>query len=408
LKLLEVHTVEETRKKIDSLLYREWNLYEEICVEKSLGRIAYEDIYSPIELPEFSKSVVDGYAVKSRDTVGAGESMPVFLNVQGHVEMGKKADISVKSGTTVYVPTGAMIPEGGDSVVMIEYVESLDEETIAVYAPTAPGQGIIQKGDDIKKGERIIIKGKKIRAQDIGVMCAVGVEKIKVSNKVRLSVISTGDEIVNSFEKVELGQVRDINTPLLSSMALESGAEISLKLLVKDDFESIKKAIEKALQVSDIVVLSGGSSVGSKDMTAKAIEAVKDGEVFVHGVAVKPGKPTIIGKVGDKAVFGLPGHPASAMIIYKIFIDYLIKKYYSMEEERIFIEALSMENIHSAPGRETYQAVELYYKNDGYEAVPIYGKSAAISKVAKSKGYICIDENKEGIKKGEKVKVVLF
>lgn len=408
MKLLEVDTVDETRKKIDLFFNKEWNQYEELNIEESLGRIAYEDIYSPLELPEFSKSVVDGYALKSKDTVGAGESMPVFLDVLGHVEMGKKADIIVKNGTAVYVPTGAMIPEGADGVVMIEYVENLDENTIASYVPIAPGQGIIQKGDDIKKGEKIIGKGKKIRAQDIGVMSAVGVGKIKVFKKIKISVISTGDEIVDSFGKVEMGQVRDINTLLLASMAVESGAEISLKLLVKDDFESIKAAIEKALSVSNIVVLSGGSSVGSKDMTAKAIEAVKDGEVFVHGVAVKPGKPTIIGRVGDKAVFGLPGHPSSAMIIFKIFVDYLIKKYYFMEEDKIFIEALCGENIHSAPGKETYQAVEIYYKDGGYEAVPIYGKSAAISKVAKSNGYICIDANKEGIKKGEKVKVALF
>ncbi len=408
LKLLEVNTVNETRKKIDLFFNREWNKYEELDMEKSLGRIAYEDVRSSIELPEFSKSVVDGYAIKSKDTVGAGEAMPVFLDVLGHVEMGKKADVSVKDGTAVYVPTGAMIPIGADGVVMIEYVENLDENTIAVYSPTAPGQGIIQNGDDIKKGEKIIEKGKKIRSQDIGVMSAVGVGKIKVFKKIKVSVISTGDEIVDSFGKVEAGQIRDINTWLLSSMAVESGAEISLKLLVKDDFESIKKSIEKALSVSDIVVLSGGSSVGSKDMTAKAIEAVEGGEVFVHGVAVKPGKPTIIGRVGDKAVFGLPGHPSSAMIIFKVFVDYLIKKHYSMEEEKIFIEAIAAENIHSAPGKETYQAVELYYKDGMYVAVPIYGKSAAISKVAKSKGYICIHANKEGIKKGEKVRVALF
>lgn len=408
MKFLKVHTVEETRKKIDNHFCEGYHLYEEINVVDALNRITFEDTYSPIELPEFSKSVVDGYAIKSKDTVGASESMPVFLDLLGYAEMGKDAHGIVKNGATVYVPTGAIIPKGADSVVMIEYVEKLDMDTIAVYTSVAPGEGIIQKGEDIQKGEIIIPKGKMIRAQNIALMCAVGIEKIRVYKKLRVSIISTGDEIVNSFGKVEAGQVRDINTHLLSNMVLESGAEVGLNILVKDDFDEIKSATVKALLVSDVVLLSGGSSVGAKDMTMNVIEALDNGEIFIHGVAVKPGKPTIVGKVGNKAVFGLPGHPSSAMIIYRIFVDYLIKKKYSMAEEKILIDAVSSENIHSSPGKETYQAVDLYYEDNEYKAIPIYGKSAAISKVAKSKGFIRIKENKEGIKKGEKVKVELF
>ena len=408
MKLLKVHSVTETKNIIDSMLYKSWDFFEEIHVEESIGRVVFEDVYSSIELPENTKSVVDGYALKSKDTIGAGESMPVFLDVLGHIKMGKNTDIEVTNNTAVYVPTGALIPEGADGVVMIEYVENLDKDTIAVYTPIAVGEGMIEKGDDIKKGDTILAKGKRIGAVDIAVLCAVGIEKIKVYKKLRLSVISTGDEIVDSFGSVKTGQIRDINTHLLASMALESGADVSLRLLTKDVFDDIKEAIERSLEVSDMIVISGGSSVGNKDMTVNVIKALKNGEIFVHGVAVKPGKPTIIGRVEEKAIFGLPGHPASAMIIYKIFVDYLIKKCYSMEEEKVLIEATSTENIHSAPGKETYQAVELFYKDGRYEAVPIYGKSAAISKVARSRGFICIDENKEGIKRGEKVRVELF
>lgn len=408
MKLLNVNRVEDVRKKIDSAFPYFWDEYDEVSIEQSLGRIAFEDVFSPIELPEFSRSVVDGYAVLSKDTYGAGESMPVFLDIVGHVDMGKAAKGKVVSSTAIYVPTGAMIPEGADAVVMIEYVENLDENTIAVYAPVAPSQGIISKGDDVKQNDKVLVKGKKIRSRDIGVLSALGIEYIKVFRKLRLSVISTGDEIVNSFGKVGTGEVRDINTHLISAMAEESGAEISLKLLVPDDFEKLREAINKALEVSEIVLLSGGSSVGAKDMTAKAIESMDDGEVFVHGVAVKPGKPTIIGRAGDKALFGLPGHPSSAMVIFKVFVDYLIRKYYSTSEDIIYIEALCGENIHSAPGKETYQPVELEEKDGSYQAMPIYGKSAAITTVAKSIGYIKISENKEGIKKGEKVRVALF
>lgn len=408
MKLFNVKKVDEVRKILDDVFSDACSKYELIPIEKSLGRVVYEDLYSPIDLPEFSRAVVDGYAVLSDDTHGAGESMPVFLNVIGRVDMGKAATESVKSSTAIYVPTGAMIPPGADAVVMIEYVENLDENTIAVYTPVAPGHGIIKKGDDIKKGHKLLSKGKRIRARDIGVLSALGIEFIKVYEKIKVSVISTGDEIVDPFGEVAFGQIRDINTNLLSAMAEESGADVSLKLLVKDDFDRLKEAINKALQVSDIIVLSGGSSVGAKDMTAKAIESLEDGKIFVHGVAVKPGKPTIIGKVQNKAIFGLPGHPSSAMIIYKLFVDYLIRKYYSMNEDIIYVEALCSENIHSEPGKETYQPVELIEKDGTYEAVPIYGKSAAISKIAKSIGYIKIAENKEGIKKGEKVRVALF
>ncbi|NLM43698.1 MAG: molybdopterin molybdotransferase MoeA [Clostridiales bacterium] len=408
MKLFNVKKVDEVKKIIDEAFSDIWSKYELVPIEKSLGRVAYEDLHSPIELPEFSRSVVDGYAVLSKDTHGAGESMPVFLNVIGRVEMGQVATDTIKSSTAIYVPTGAMIPPGADAVVMIEYVENLDENIIAVYTPVAPGQGIIKKGDDIKKGHKVLSKGKRIRARDIGVLSALGIEFIKVYEKIKVSVISTGDEIVNPFGEVSFGQIRDINTYLISAMAEESGAEISLKLLVEDDFDELIEAIKKALQVSEIVVLSGGSSVGAKDMTAKAIEFMDGGEIFVHGVAVKPGKPTIVGKIGDKAIFGLPGHPSSAMIIYKLFVDYLIRKYYSMNEDTIYVEASCSENIHSDPGKETYQPVELIEKNGAYEAIPIYGKSATISKVAKSIGYIKITENKEGIKKGEKVRVALF
>lgn len=408
MKLFNVKKVDEVKKIIDEAFSDIWSKYELVPIEKSLGRVVYENLYSPIELPEFSRSVVDGYAVLSKDTHGAGESMPVFLNVIGRVEMGQVATDTIKSSSAIYVPTGAMIPPGADAVVMIEYVENLDENTIAVYTPVAPGQGIIKKGDDIKKGHKVLSKGKRIRARDIGVLSALGIEFIKVYEKIKVSVISTGDEIVNPFGEVSFGQIRDINTYLISAMAEESGAEISLKLLVEDDFDELIEAIKKALQVSEIVVLSGGSSVGAKDMTAKAIEFMDGGEIFVHGVAVKPGKPTIVGKIGDKAIFGLPGHPSSAMIIYKLFVDYLIRKYYSMNEDTIYVEASCSENIHSDPGKETYQPVELIEKNGAYEAIPIYGKSATISKVAKSIGYIKITENKEGIKKGEKVRVALF
>ncbi|MEL7568612.1 MAG: gephyrin-like molybdotransferase Glp [Dehalobacterium sp.] len=409
MKLLNVDTVAGATSKIDHY-FDDMDLHkEDINTFESLGRVAGEDIFSPCNLPEFNRSTVDGYALLAKDTFGASDSLPVFLELIGKVDMGQKTNLAISSGKAVYVPTGGMLPAGTDAVVMLEYVEQMDDTTIAVHRSSAPGDGMIIIGEDLKKGDLMVRQGRKIKPQDIGAMAAVGITKIKVFEKPRIAVLSTGDEIVEPALEVPFGKIRDINTYALANLAVELGGTITYKGVVRDDFQGLKEKLQSLIENNHIVIISGGSSVGNKDVTAKVIDSLGPPGVFVHGVAVKPGKPTIIGRAGNTALFGLPGHPVSAMIVFKIFIQYLINKMNHQEDSgRITITATVDANIHSAPGKETYQMVLVEGRDGDYLAKPIHGKSGAISLMTKAQGYVRIDENKEGIKKGEKVQVRLL
>ena len=409
MKLLKVDSVEETKRKMD--LY-----FQGICLEEewidiavALDRVAAEDLYAKLEVPEFSRATVDGYGIVAKDTFGVSESLPTFLQLMGNVEMGEAATQKVTLGKAVYVPTGGMLPQGADAMVMIEYVESLDGDTIAIYKAVAPGEGVIQKGEDIQRGERVLSKGKRLKPQDIGLLAAVGIYQIKVFKRPRVFIISTGDELVHPRDEIKPGQIRDINTYTLSAMSLACGAELVGQVIVKDDFQLVQDTVKNAIKKSDVVLISGGSSVGEKDVTAKVIDSLGEPGVFIHGVAVKPGKPTIIGKIDQTAVFGLPGHPVSAMVIYKVFVDYTLQRLQQLNEDldRV-VQGICDTNVHSSPGKETYQMVQLEKRDDEYRVKPIYGKSGAISLMTKAHGYIKIRENQEGIHKGEKVEVILL
>lgn len=408
MKLLEVDTVQQVKDKMNEH-FRDINVgYEEVELTAAMGRVAYEDIMSELDVPDFNRSTVDGYAVVSKDTYGAGDSMPVFLNIVGKVDMGKATDLSVLPGNCAYVPTGGMIPKGADAMLMIEYTETVDESMLAANSPVSTGENIILIGDDVRKGNKVLSKGRIIRSQDIGVLCAAGVSRVKVSKKPRVAVVSTGDEIVDPFGRVEPGQVRDINTYTISAMVQELGGEVTESIVVRDDFELLRNKVDEASKNNDIVVISGGSSVGIKDNTEKVIDSFGGPGVFVHGVAVKPGKPTILGRVRNAAVFGLPGHPVSAVVIFKLFVQELIDKLLGKTREDIYINAICSVNLHSSPGKETHQLVELVEEDDGYTARPIHAKSSAISQLSRAQGMIRIPISAEGIRKGETVKVELF
>lgn len=409
MKLLKVDTVEETKNKMEYHFRKHFLKEIEVQTHKGLGRVLAEDIYAPFDLPEFHRSTVDGYALCSKDTFGASDSLPVFLHCLGAVDMGVDTNLSVSTGKAVYVPTGAMIPNGADGVVMIEYVELLDSHTIAVHRPVAPGDGMVLKGEDLKKDSLILKKGRRLKPQDIGALTAVGIKHIKVLEKPRVAILSTGDEIVSPDEEVSFGKIRDINTYTLSAMAEQMGCEVTFKAVVKDDYHLLIKTLEPLIEQNHIVIISGGSSVGTKDVTAKVIDDLGEPGIFVHGVAVKPGKPTIIGKAGNTALFGLPGHPVSAMIVFKIFVEYLIHDIMKYKiDKNIILQALADTNIHSSPGKETYQMVVIEKSGEDYIAKAVHGKSGAISLMTRAQGYIKIDTNKEGVKKGERVDVYLL
>ena len=374
---------------------------EEINILEVTERVLANDLVAKENVPEFNRSTVDGYAVKSSDTHGASESIPSFLILLGEIRMGEMADIKISSGEAIYVPTGGMIPEGADAVIMIEHAEKLDDSTLMIYKPLSVGENVILKGDDIKIGEEAIKKGKKLSPQDIGVLAALGVYKIKVYKKPRFFIISTGDEIVDLDEKLTMGKVRDINSYALSSLIIKLGGEVSGKSIVRDDFELLRNKVEEALEISDIVIISGGSSVGTRDYTSKVINSFNGKGVFVHGVSIKPGKPTIIGEGKGKAIFGLPGHPVSSIIIFKVFIEYFIRHLMNIKENVNITTAILDFNFPSSPGKETYQMVNIVEKEGKTYAVPTFGKSGMITLLSKSDGYIVLKPHEEGISKGE-------
>lgn len=381
---------------------------EKVTILDCYERVLSKDIVSQINVPEFNRSTVDGYAIKSKDSHGCSDCMPTFLDVVGEVNMGEAVNIDIKNGQCIYVPTGGMLPKSADSVIMIEHVEKLDETTIAIHKPVSTGENVVYKGDDIKKNQVVLKKGKKITSQDIGVLAALGAYDIEVYKPVKFTVISTGDEIIDLDESLEFGKIRDINGYAICSLIKKLGGTIVKKSIVKDNYELLKEAVSNGIKNSDIVLLSGGSSVGTRDYTHDVINSFEGQGVLVHGIALKPGKPTIIGECENKAVIGLPGHPVSAIIVFKIFIEYLAKQILDISENTYKVDAIIDTNLHSSPGKKTYQMVTLEEINNKYYATPVFGKSSMITLLSKSCGYVIIDEYCEGLYKEQEVKVHLL
>jgi len=404
--LFNVCTIEETKKRISE----KFSIYEleieEVRLIDAINRYLATDIYAKCDVPHFNRSTVDGYAILSKDSVGASESMPAFLKIKGQVLMGDVCHDNISSGEAIYVPTGGVLPEGANSVVMIEDTEILNDE-LFVYKKSSPRENILYLGDDIKINEKVLSKGRLITAQDLGVLSSIGYVTIKVFKKIKYTVISTGDEIVSPEAMPQIGEVRDINSYTISGSVLERNGELIDYCVVKDKENDLKEKITQALNNSDIVVISGGSSVGHKDLTYQLLNEIEENSVFVHGIAMKPGKPTIFARVNNRVVFGLPGQPASALLVFKTFISHIEQVLLNKKEELplFYLDALLTKNVHATPGRETYQMVKIIKTAEGYFAEPIYGKSGTITLIAKANGYIKISANCEGLQANDLVKV---
>ena len=375
---------------------------EKLDVSEALGRVLFADIISDENIPSFDRSTVDGYAVVSSDTFGAGESMPAMLNIKGEILMGEEANVLTRSGECIKISTGGMLPEGADAVVMVEYTEKMMDDTCLVYKAVSPFQNVTRAGDDVKKGSIVIKKGTVITSKHIGILCALGITEIECTRKIKVGIISSGDEIVPVEQSVPLGKIRDINSHFLSALMKENGCLTKEYGILKDDFDKLYNTLQLACKECDIVLISGGSSAGSKDMTASVIE--KNGTLYFHGIAVKPGKPTIFGKVNNKAVFGLPGHPAAAYIIAQAVVMNLISYCRSENNSSITITAEITESVSSNHGREEFVPVIL----DNGKAQPLFFKSGLVSLLSSADGYVIVPRNKEGLLKNEKVTVHLF
>lgn len=409
MKLLVVDTLEVARAKMMKAI-GDWKVEsEEVKITEALGRVLCEDVFSSYPVPEFRRSTVDGYAVKAKDTQGATESLPAFLEVVEEVLMGQEAKSTIISGQCAYVPTGGMIPEGADAMVMVEYCESFDEDNIAVYDAVSPGRNLVGIGEDMMADTLLLTRGVVIRAQEIGALASAGIGEVRVYKLMRLTVISTGDELVDVSVRPNRGQIRDINTYALEALAKTHGFHVVRSIVLQDEEQLLKDTVKEAMLSSDMVIVSGGSSQGKKDVTAKVIDELGTPGVFTHGIALKPGKPTIGGYDTETAtiLIGLPGHPMAAMMVFELFGVWILEELTGKKKRKEIIATMET-NVASAPGKATCQLVELIESKDGYLARPIFGKSGLITTLTKADGYTMIEVNKEGLKPGELVKVQLF
>src|SRR4051794_38144089 len=407
MQFFKVKTVEETFAMIEEKILAIKDT-EERSLEDALQYILAVPVTAKENVPGFDRSTVDGYAVKAKDTYGTSDSMPGFLTVVGEVKMGESAVIPVDQAEAVYVPTGGMIPPGSDSVIMIEHCEDHDG-LLNTYKPVAPGENIIRAGEDIREGEVLLPEGTRLRPQELGAIASLGISSVKVYRKLKVGYLSSGDEIVPyQTEKLSEGQIRDINFLTIAGLAKQWNIEVVYGGIVKDDYQEFQQKAQNLYDEVDCLILSGGSSVGAKDYTTDVIGSLGSPGVFVHGISIKPGKPTILAMANGKPVIGLPGHPASAMIIFKLFGERVLRKLKGetneRKPERIF--AKITKNIPSSMGRADYIRARLFEKEGEWWAEPIIGKSGLITTLVKSDGLVEISSEKEGVSQGEWVPVI--
>ncbi len=385
---------------------------ERIDARLAAGRVVAEQVRACEDVPAFRRANMDGYAVRSTDVAEASESACAALVLCGAVDMGAAAACRVEPGTAVRVATGAMLPEGADAVVPWEQTETADGARVLVRSPVRPGQNIVEIAEDIAAGDVLFEPGRRLRGGDVGALTGVGRSHIEVFRRPRVGVVVTGDEIVEPEAELAAGQVRNVNQYALASLARLAGAEVHEYGVIPDEEATLRDAVARAIAQTDVVFISGGSSKGERDLTRATIERL-GGDVLVHGIAIAPGKPTIIARAGDCAVMGVPGNPAAAVVVFTLLGSALLRVREGEPLTRILaLRPRAFARLTAAaastPGRETYLRVRLEPGADGsLEATPIPGKSVAISTVARADALLRVRAD-ETIAAGTSVEVLLL
>ena len=403
--MLQVKTPEEVLRLIHDKFRPVSELAESVPLTAAAGRTLSEDIIAEEYVPDFNRSTVDGYAVRAADTFGCSDAIPAILSLQGEIRMGEDAGFALLRENCAYVPTGGALPEGADCAVMLEYTEDYGDGTIGILKPGAPGMNVIFRGDDVYPGKVVLQAGRVLSAQDIGALAAVGRTAVPVQRKLKIGVISTGDELVPPGQKPLPGQVRDVNTALLSALLTEQGAEVHSYGIIVDDEDLLRETVTRAVQECDAVLLSGGSSVGVKDASCRIIESL--GELLLHGIALKPGKPTIMGRAGNKPLVGLPGHPVAAFVVARLFMVPLLDWLSGRERPLWSVTAELSESVGANHGRAQVNPCRLLRQDGRVLALPIRSKSGLITQLAGADGFFCIERDCEGLPKGAPVQVYL-
>jgi len=393
---------------------------EIIHISHSLGRVLAEEILSPENLPAFDRSTMDGYAVRGADTFSAAESRPALLTLVGDILMGTMPGRILSKGEAMKIATGGALPQGADAVVMFEQAQPVDTESIEVVKPVAPLENVIQSGDDIKKGVVILSRGHRMRPQDMSALAGVGITSVSVFEKPKVAIISTGNEIVSADSTPAPGQIRDSNSYNLEGLIIQAGGVPIRQGIIPDEYAHLRETLEAAIRDCALVLMTGGSSVGVADLTAKVINGAGKPGVLVHGVSIKPGKPLIVGLIGTTEkqvpIFGLPGHPAAVSICFELFVKPVLARI-SGEIPHPALEGVSSyrvvkakleRSISSSPGREDHVRVMLLKKDGQLWARPVFGASGLISTLVKAVGTVVVPMNKIGIEAGEEIEVRLF
>jgi molybdopterin molybdotransferase len=386
---------------------------ERIDVSSSLGRVLAEDILAPHPLPDFQRSTVDGYAVRARDTHGASDSLPEYLKLNGEVPMGGAPEFEVGVGQCSLIHTGGMVPGGADAVVMLEYTQQAGPDEIEVFRAVAEGENVIRVGEDVAQGQVVEAKGSLIRPAEIGGLMALGITEVNVIRKVRVGLISTGDEVVDPSQWPRPGQVRDVNSYTLKALVEKNGGRAQLYGIVPDQFDAVKQTAEVALSESDLVIITAGSSASTRDMTADVIRSLGEPGVLVHGINTRPGKPTILGACNGKPVIGLPGNPVSALVNGYLFVVPVIEKLLGqLPRPKPSVLARLTLNLPSQAGREDWWPVRLLAERQAsteyLKAEPVFGKSNLIFTLAAADGLLRIPPDATGLSAGETVEVFLL
>ena len=375
---------------------------ETVSTAAAVGRVLLRAVTAEEAVPDFDRSTVDGYALRAADTFGCSDALPALLRRQGEIAMGAAAP-ALLPGCCMAIPTGGALPAGADACAMLEYAEDYGDGTIGVCKPVAPGENLIRRGDDARPGEAVLPAGRRLTPQDVGALAALGLTEVTVCRALTVGVISTGDELVEASERPGPGQMRDVNAPLLRALLERAGARAKCYGILRDDEALLGAALDSALAECDAVLITGGSSVGQKDATCRVIEA--RGALLYHGVAVKPGKPTMLGKAGGKPVFGLPGHPAAAAFAAEVFVLPLLDRLVGREALRCPVSAVLTEPVSANHGRAQLMSVTLHRRGGALYAVPVRSKSGLITALAGADGWFCIPRDCEGVSAGERIDV---
>jgi molybdopterin molybdotransferase len=426
---------DEAREKLLSHLPAPESAPETIDVASSLGRVTADDIRAPHPLPDFRRSTVDGFAVRAKDTYGASDSLPAYLALAGEVPMGDAPASALGPGRCMTIHTGGMLPEGADAVVMLEYTQSAlvsgltsspkggpetnDKNEIEILKSVAEGENVIAIGEDVAQGQVVQPKGTLVRPAEIGGLMALGITILRVSKKIRVGLISSGDEVIPPVGSPRPGQVRDINSYTLAALVTKAGGEPVQYGIVGDNFEALKATAAKALAECAVVVITAGSSASTRDMTADVIDTLGKPGVLVHGINTRPGKPTILGVCEGKAMIGLPGNPVSALVNGYLFVVPVIEKLLGANPRpKATVQARLTVNLPSQAGREDWWPVRLVSpspsgrgvrgEGESWQADPIFGKSNLIFTLTAADGLLRIPPDATGLSAGEMVEVILI